>query len=480
MASIRKRGDSFTITAYMGYDSKGKQIKKTTTYHPPEGVTPGKAEKLAKAYAATWEDKIRGYTDLDENRTFEELAAWYYESVAPAVLKPNILIDNKTMVDTYVMPTLARRKLKEIGPAMLDALFADLLRNGRVKDTYRLKDGVTLPKGNKKGPSISSISRDTGMSRHTVTRLSMGHGIEKKNAEKIAECLGIKFKDMFESDVGSRKLEMSSVARIKRCLSAIFTAAVRKEIMRRNPCWNTVALKRPRAASSWLDENQALDLVTALDEQDDFQFKTMINTLLFTGMRGGELCGLQWQDIDFDKGIIYIRHTLVYVRTPGQPRGKSQGKADRRHFELQSPKTEAGERYVVIPASLLGILKEHRTNCEDLKEKMGSDWNPDDMVFLTIYGNFYAEQYLNTKFKKFAKKIGLPEGLHIHSLRHTTASLLINSDVSPKLVAEQLGHASTSITQDIYSHIFQSSKARAAQALDISLGSKEDKKDKED
>ena len=193
-----------------------------------------------------------------------------------------------------------------------------------------------------------------------------------------------------------------------------------------------------------------------------------------------ELCGLQWQDIDFDKGIIYIRHTLVYVRTPGQPRGKSQGKADRRHFELQSPKTEAGERYVVIPSSLLGILKEHRTNCEDLKEKMGSNWNPDDMVFLTIYGNFYAEQYLNTKFKKFAKKIGLPDGLHIHSLRHTTASLLINSDVSPKLVAEQLGHASASITQDIYSHIFQSSKARAAQALDISLGSKEDKKDKED
>ena len=123
-----------------------------------------------------------------------------------------------------------------------------------------------------------------------------------------------------------------------------------------------------------------------------------------------ELCGLQWQDIDFDKGIIYIRHTLVYVRTPGQPRGKSQGKADRRHFELQSPKTEAGERYVVIPSSLLGILKEHRTNCEDLKEKMGSNWNPDDMVFLTIYGNFYAEQYLNTKFKKFAKKIGLPDG----------------------------------------------------------------------
>ncbi len=474
MASIRKRGDTFTITAYMGYDEKGKQVKKTTTFRPPEGVTAGKAEKLAKAFAATWEEKIKGYTALDENRTFADLAHWYYESVAPSVLKPNVLIDNKTMVDTYIMPTLARKKLKDIGPAMLDTLFAELLKNGRIKDTYRLKDGITIPKGKKQGISISSISRDTGLSRHTVQRLSDGHGIEKENAEKIASTLGVKFNDMFESDVESRALAESSVSRVKRCLSAIFTAAVKKEIMRRNPCSNTVTIKRSRSATSWLDETQALQLVNALDEQDDFQFKVMINTLLFTGMRGGELCGLQWQDIDFEKGIIYIRHTLVYIRTPGQPRGQSQGKTDRRHFELQTPKTEAGERYVVIPASLRGLLTEHKERCDGLKAKHGKEWNPENMVFLTVYGNYYSEQYLNAKFKKFAHKIGLPEDLHIHSLRHTTASLLINADVSPKLIAEQLGHASASITQDIYSHIFQSSKARAAQALDIALGGKDE------
>lgn len=77
MASIRKRGETFTITAYMGYDEQGKQRKKTTTFRPPDGVTAGKAEKLAKAFAATWEEKIRGYVALDENRTFSELAEWY-------------------------------------------------------------------------------------------------------------------------------------------------------------------------------------------------------------------------------------------------------------------------------------------------------------------------------------------------------------------------------------------------------------------
>ena len=470
MASIRKRGSTFTITAYMGYDEQGKQRKKTTTFRPPDGVTAGKAEKLAKAFAANWEDKIRGYVALDENRTFADLAAWYYESVAPSVLKPNVLIDNRTMVYTYIMPTLARKKLKDISPAMLDSLFAELLKNGRIKDTYRLKEGIALPKGKwGSNESLSYIARETGLSRKTVTRLSQGYGIEKGNAEKIAACLGADFKDYFESDVESRALAESSVSRVKRCLSAIFTAAVKKEIMRRNPCSNTVTIKRSRSVSSWLDEKQALNLVAALDRQEDFQFKTMINTLLFTGMRGGELCGLQWQDIDLEKGIIYIRHTLAYIRNVGEPKGQGKGRTDRRKFELQAPKTAAGERYVVIPSSLKGLLMEHKKRCDAWKAQRGETWNRDNMVFLTVFGNYYSEQYLNAKFKAFARRIGLPDNIHIHSLRHTTASLLINSDISPKLIAEQLGHASASITQDIYSHIFQSSKARAAQALDIAL-----------
>ena len=473
MASIRKRGETFTITAYMGYDSQGKQIKKTTTYRPPENVTAGKAEKLARAFAATWEEKIKGYAALDENRTFAELVHWYYESVAPLQLKPNILIDNQTMINTYVMPTLARKKLKEITPSMLDALFSDMMRNGRTKDTYRLKEGVTLPKGTKRGVNLCTIASDTGLSRNTVNRLSAGHSIERDSAQKIADCLGIPFQDMFESSVEDRALAVSSVSRIRRCLSAVFTAAVRKEIMRRNPVSNSVPIsKRAVNPVTFLDETQAVQLVAALDAQDDFMFKVMINTLLYTGMRGGELCGLQWQDIDMDRGIIFIRHTLIYVRKVGGERGQRKGKGHERTFILQSPKTTAGERYVVMPASLLALFREYKQRQDAQKAEKGDSWNVDNMVFITINGNYYSEQYLNTRFKKLARKIGLPAEIHLHSLRHTTASLLINSDVPPKLIAEQLGHASASITQDIYSHIFASSRARAAQALEIALAPK--------
>ena len=472
MASIRKRGDTFTITAYMGYDEKGRQIKKTTTYRPPEGVTAGKAEKLAKAYAAQWEDKVRGYVALDENRTFAELTKWYYESVAPLKLKDNVRIDNMSIINTYIMPTLARKKLKEITPAMLDALFAELRRSGRTKDTYRLMEGFSLPKGSKDGNnSISGIARRTGISRNTIQRLSDGRGIEKGNAEKIAAAMNARFDDMFVSDMQDRSLEESTISRIRRCLSAIFTAGVQKEIMRRNPVANTVIIsKKSRRPVSYLDETQALALVRHLEQQPDFQYKVMINTLLFTGMRGGELCGLQWQDIDFERGILYIRHTLSYVRNVGQERGPRPGSNGKRAsvYELQSPKTAAGERYVVIPQSLKRLLMEHRAR-QERACAAAAEWVHPDMVFTTTGGNYFSEGYLNTKFKKTVRAMGLPEDTHLHSLRHTTASLLINSDVSPKLIADQLGHASSSITQDIYSHIFASSRAKAAQALDLKL-----------
>lgn len=465
MASIRKRGETFTITAYMGYDEQGKQVKKTTTYRPPDGVTAGKAEKLAKQYAAVWEEKIKGYVALDENRTFSELVDWYYKNIAPVTLKPNVMIDNQSMINSYVMPTLARKKLKEITPTMLDSLFAELLKNGRTKDTFRLKDGVSLPKGKLSSINISRIAADTGISRHTLTRLSTGKGIERGNAEKVAEYLNVSFQDMFVSDITDRALSESSVSRVKRCLSAIFTAAVKKEIMRRNPCTNTMTLKKKsKNPAVYLDETQALALIAALDKQDDFQFKVQINTLLFTGMRGGELCGLQWQDIDFENNTIYIRHTLAYMR--------GVGKGQKSVFELQAPKTAAGERYVVIPDSLLCLLKEQKEKQAERRAAARESWTESDMVFTTAFGTCYGEQYLNAKFKKFARKIGLPENIHLHSLRHTTASLLINSDIPPKLIAEQLGHSSTSITQDIYSHIFASSKARAAQALDMKLNAK--------
>jgi integrase len=185
----------------------------------------------------------------------------------------------------------------------------------------------------------------------------------------------------------------------------------------------------------------------------------MITTLVFTGIRGGELTGLMWDSVDFKNGVIYIKRNLVYAPTK-----------DGLQYIMQTPKTKSSERYIPIPASLAALLKEHKERQDELRATIGGTWKYPYMVFIGEKGGYYGEKTLNQQFKKLAKQLGLPDGIHLHSLRHTTASLLINSDIPVKVISEQLGHAATGITQDLYSHVFASSKVKAMQALELKLG----------
>ena len=287
MASIRKRGETFTITAYMGYDEQGKQRKKTTTYRPPDGVTAGKAEKLARAFAATWEEKIRGYVALDENRTFAELAEWYYSTVAPQTLKPNVLVNYRKGIYDHILPVIGREKLKNITPPMLDSLFAELQRSGNMEQHFRLKDKALF----------DSVKRDdfaekSGINRTTIYTLLQGETVSRATAEKVAAALGMRVDKAFDDMTEKRGLSGASTNKLKLNLSAIFTAAVKKEIMRRNPCKLVTPPKVDTAPAAYLNEQQCHELLDLLSQQPDFQFEVIINLFIASGIRAGELSAL--------------------------------------------------------------------------------------------------------------------------------------------------------------------------------------------
>ena len=282
MASIRKRGETFTITAYMGYDDTGKQQKKTTTFRPPDGVTNGKAEKLAKEFAVKWEDKIRGFVALDENRTLSELAQWYYETIAPNTLKPNILKGYMQGIYNHVIPRIGRVKLKDITPQMLDSLFRELQTSGNLERSFRLRDNTLFDDYGKE-----KFLKDKGLERGTFYRILRGETCRQKTAEKIAAALGMTLEKVFDDVTENKGMTGASVNKIKLNLSAIFTAACRKEIMRRNPCKLVTPPKVDTAPAAFLDEEQAKALLTACHEQSDFQLEVIINLFLATGYSCG-------------------------------------------------------------------------------------------------------------------------------------------------------------------------------------------------
>lgn len=449
MASIRKRGDTFTITAYMGYDEQGRQRKKTTTYRPPDNVTAGKAEKLAKQFAAVWEEKIRGYVALDENRTFAELAEWYYSTVAPSVLKEKTLQGYQKTIYDHVMPRLGREKLKNITPPMLDSLFAELQKSGRMVESFSLCDKTILD-----GVNRERLAEQSGVSRASIYDILAGQTIRRGNAEKIAAGLGMAFDKVFTDKTEKRGLSGASVNKIKLNLSAIFTAAVKKEIMRRNPCKLATPPKVDTKPAAYMNEEQCRIFLDYLHKQPDFQLEVIFNVFLATGIRCGELCALHWDDIDLDTGLLYIRHTLI--RLNGE-------------YRRDTPKTSGSERRIVLPEYIIDLLKEHKRRQTLERFKAGAAWQAPDAVFTNNSGGYNISGNLNNKLKRICRNAGLPENIHLHSLRHTHASLLINSNVTARVIADRLGHSTTKTTLDTYSHVFAESEVKAMQAIDMAL-----------
>lgn len=449
MASIRKRGETFTITAYMGYDEQGRQRKKTTTYRPPDGVTAGKAEKLAKAFAATWEEKIRGYVALDENRTFSELAEWYYSTVAPQTLKPNVLVNYRKGIYDHIVPVIGREKLKNITPPMLDSLFAELQHSGNMEQHFRLKDKALF-----EGVKRDEFAEKNGINRTTIYTLLRGETVSRATAEKVAAALGLKVDKAFDDMTEKHGLSGASTNKLKLNLSAIFTAAVKKEIMRRNPCKLVTPPKVDTAPAAYLHEQQCHELLDLLSQQPDFQFEVIINLFIASGIRAGELSALYWEDINLETGMMFIRHTLVKVGG---------------EYIRQEPKTIDSTRRIILPEYIIGLLKKHKALQTERRFKLGTAWKDKNLVFTNLSGGFYLGTNMNNKLKRIIAGTDLPQDLHLHSMRHTHASLLINSDVAARVIADRLGHSTTKTTLDTYSHVFAESEARAMQAVDMAL-----------
>ena len=120
---IIQRGKSYTFTVALGMDSNGKQIRKTTTFVPPEGMTEKKADKLAKEEYINFKNRCKGLADFNENMRFRELVEEYFKVYAPNKLKPITAYNYQKMIDYRFMKYFGNKKLKDINTAMLTDFF---------------------------------------------------------------------------------------------------------------------------------------------------------------------------------------------------------------------------------------------------------------------------------------------------------------------------------------------------------------------
>lgn len=180
----------------------------------------------------------------------------------------------------------------------------------------------------------------------------------------------------------------------------------------------------------------------------------------FYGLRRGEVCGLKWDAIDFERGAITIKRTVTSV----QLNGKTQ------IIEQESAKTKSSMR--TLP--LVGSFREYFLQvkeAQDLNKKVcGNCYNYeyDGFVFVDEMGERMKPGYLTSYFPKFIQRHGMRK-MRFHDLRHSCASLLLANGVPLKEIQEWLGHSDFSTTANIYAHLDYSSKLSSAQAMVVGM-----------
>jgi len=174
-------------------------------------------------------------------------------------------------------------------------------------------------------------------------------------------------------------------------------------------------------------------------------------------MRQGEILGLRWRDIEFDRKTLNVRQTLSHT-----------GEL------VNATKTAASSRTIALPDQLVAELKKHKITQAEEKLKAGSLYTNNELVVATQLGTPLNPRNLVRNFYGLIKKTELNK-IRFHDLRHTHASLLLIQGAHPKVVSERLGHADTRITLDTYSHLLPNMQEETAKQFgDMLFNNKED------
>lgn len=219
--------------------------------------------------------------------------------------------------------------------------------------------------------------------------------------------------------------------------------AVKDGLIFRNPTEGAAVPASVRSATpSWTAEQ----VRTFLDSVRDDRLFAAFQTLAMTGMRRSELLGLRWADVDLDGGTLSVRQVVGL---------------DRYRPFLAEPKTAKSRRVIALDAGTVAALKAHRRAQLEERVAAGPAWERSDLVFTGLDGSILHPQTLSGRFERAAKNAGLPP-IGIHGLRHSHASMGLAAGVPLVIMSERLGHSSTAITGDVYSHSLPAQHQAAA------------------
>lgn len=289
-------------------------------------------------------------------------------------------------------------------------------------------------------------------------------------------------KAFYNSLVDEKNLKIATVDNIHTVLHQVLAVAVEDGYMRMNISDNLLK-ELKQAHNMGKSHRKALtvpeqELFLEFLSREDIPYRhwrPIFSIMANTGMRVGEITGLQWEDIDLDNGMIEVNHTLVYYNHA----------ENGCHFSIHTPKTNAGRRVIPMLEDVRKAFLEEKQYQEfnGLKCNAAVDGYT-DFIFINRFGNLQHQGTLNKALRRIIRDCNdmqlskneknpvlLPR-FSCHSLRHTFTTRLVEAGVNLKVIQDTLGHKDFSTTMDIYTDVTKELKQREFDQLQEKMNEK--------
>ena len=437
MASVVKRGDHYQVGVYCGIQN-GKRIHKYATFRPDPTKSEKKNQKLLEEFIFKFEQRCKTGEVVSDTTTFSEYAEEWMKRYR-SELEETTVATYTGYLNKAILPAIGYMKLSAIKPATIQE-FVNTLR----KKTYSYNNGKR--KGHysedyiRNAKAVISSILATAHENGLIPSNPCSVRIRKSRNQKEIERQAHKIK-CFTPEEASLFLDV---------ISKPIPIYVQEHTQKRGN--QKVIVKAHRQGNMTVSP----------------QLQVFFTLAIYSGCRRGELIGLTWKYVDFDRSCIIIEQAQAY--TP------QTGAYDK------SPKTSSGYREIDMPASVMDKLHSLKENTRSLIRQMGTAWKGSRNIeechcFIQENG---LPMSLSTPRRTMQRAINcyneskgenepaLPL-IRLHDLRHTTASILISDKLDLPTISNRMGHSDPSVTMRIYSHAFKNRDHLASQALQESL-----------
>lgn len=309
------------------------------------------------------------------------------------------------------------------------------------KDNYKFEEVVELwlMHYEKQVKVTTFVSRKSLLRNHILPYFK-GYYIQKIDVRLCQEAVNHWYQSYTES------------ARLVNIVSQIFKFGINQGFCRENPMEKTIRPKNTHKTeyqAPFYEKNELLTFLNAVKENESLKAYAMFQVLAFSGLRRGELFGLQWQDIDFSKKTLTVNRNLIYNEME-------------KKFQFSTPKTKSSRREIGLDQTTLHILLRWRNFQREFFLGRGiNTGSPNQLVFTSQNNHYITDAYLRRIIKRITKNNNLPH-ITVHGFRHTHCSLLFEAGIDMQNVKNRLGHSDIQTTMNIYAHVTKTERSKTA------------------